>query len=178
MPQHLWNDQEAQGNPELDGMVYRSNLLGRDRSVVNVYGGNTSAKLVQIDYLGYEVEVLWVKGSGSDVVNISERGFAGLRLDGILPLMGREAMSDEEMVEYLAHCTYALNRPRQSIEALLHAFTPARHVDHTHPDAVISLACTPNGEELCQELWGQRAVWVDYIRPGFTLSKWITWGYR
>ncbi len=178
MPQNLWNETEASQHPALDGLVYRSNLLGRDRSVVNIYGGNTSAKLLERNHLGQEVEVLWVKGSGSDVATISERGFAGLRLAEILPLMEREAMSDEEMVAYLAHTTHALERPRQSIETLLHAFTPGKHVDHTHPDAVISLACTPNGRELCQELWGDKMVWVDYIRPGFTLSKWIGEGIR
>lgn len=178
MPQNLWNENEARQNPALDGLVYRSNLLGRDRAVVNIYGGNTSAKLKERDHLGREVEVLWVKGSGSDVATITEKGFAGLRLAEILPLMGRERMSDEEMVAYLAHCTHALDRPRQSIETLLHAFTPARHVDHTHPDAIISLACTPNGPELCREIWGDRMVWVDYIRPGFTLSKWIGEGIR
>jgi len=178
MPQNLWNDAEYQQNPALEGLVYRSNLLGADRSVVNIYGGNTSAKLLEPNHLGEEVEVLWVKGSGSDVATIREQGFAGLRQTEIMPLMARENMSDEEMVAYLAHCTHAQDRPRQSIETLLHAFTPARHVDHTHPDAVISLACTPNGKELCGELWGERMVWVDYIRPGFTLSKWIGEGIR
>ena len=47
-------------------------------------------------------------------------------MDDIHPLMGRESMTDEEMVAYLSHCTHALDRPRQSIETLLHAFIPAR----------------------------------------------------
>ncbi|HLE53071.1 MAG TPA: bifunctional aldolase/short-chain dehydrogenase [Anaerolineales bacterium] len=178
MPRNLWNEEEAQKRPELDGLVYRSNLLGRDRRVVNVYGGNTSAKIMETDHLGRPVEVLWVKGSGSDVADITEQGFAGLRLAEITPLIARQAMSDEEMVAYLSHCTHALNRPRQSIETLLHAFVPARHVDHTHPDAVISLACSSTGQELCQELWAERAVWIDYTRPGFTLSKWIAQGIQ
>jgi rhamnulose-1-phosphate aldolase/alcohol dehydrogenase len=174
MPQFLWNHTEAQQRPALDGLVYRSNLLGRDRAVVNIYGGNTSVKRLEKNHLGQEVEVLWVKGSGSDVATITEKGFAGLRLAEIMPLMERDQMSDEEMVAYLTHCTHAFDRPRQSIETLLHAFTPAKHVDHTHPDAVISLACTANGHELARQLWGaERMVWVDYIRPGFTLSKWI-----
>ncbi len=178
MPQNLWNESEYQQNPALDGLVYRSNLLGRDRAVVNIYGGNTSAKLLEKNHLGQTVEVLWVKGSGSDVATIVEKGFAGLRQAEIMPLIEREAMTDEEMVGYLSYCTHALERPRQSIETLLHAFTPAKHVDHTHPDAIISLACTPNGRALCHELWGERMVWVDYIRPGFTLSKWIGQGIR
>jgi len=178
MPLNLWNEEEAGQRPQLDGLVYRSNLLGHDRRLVNVYGGNTSAKIMETDHLGRPVEVLWVKGSGSDVADITEQGFAGLRLAEITPLIARQAMSDEEMVLYLSHCTHALNRPRQSIETLLHAFTPARHVDHTHPDAAISLACASGGQELCQELWGERAVWVDYTRPGFKLSKWIAQGIR
>lgn len=178
MPQNVWNDDEALQRPELDGLVYRSNLLGRDRSVVNIYGGNTSAKLRERDHLGRAVEVLWVKGSGGDIADIDIKGFAGLRMPDMLPLMQRDTMSDEEMVTYLSHCVHALDRPRQSIETLLHAFIPARHVDHTHPDAVISLACAANGRELCRELWGERVVWVDYVRPGFTLSKWIGEGVR
>ena len=42
MPSHLWNDQDAAARPELDGLVYRSTILGCDRAVVNIYGGNTS----------------------------------------------------------------------------------------------------------------------------------------
>ena len=49
MPQHLWNDTDFSALPDLDGLVYRSNLLGRDRSVINIYGGNTSAKIAQAD---------------------------------------------------------------------------------------------------------------------------------
>src|SRR5213078_657604 len=100
------------------------------------------------------------------------------RLAEILPLLDRTAMTDEEMVEYLTRCAAFPNRPRQSIETLLHAFLPAKHVDHTHPDAVISLACARDGQELCRRLWGQRAVWVDYTRPGFTLSLWVSRGVR
>ena len=178
MPESYWSDAAAAAQPALDGLVYRSNLLGQDRSVCNVFGGNTSVKLNETDHMGRKVEVLWVKGSGSDVLTIKEEGFAGLRLSEILPLMARTEMSDEEMVEYLSHTTHALNRPRQSIETLLHGFTPAKHVDHTHPDAVISLACLPDGKAVCERIWGQRMVWVDYIRPGFTLSKWIGEGLR
>ncbi|HEU4742113.1 MAG TPA: bifunctional aldolase/short-chain dehydrogenase [Meiothermus sp.] len=173
MPKNLWNDAQAPSGEGLAALAYRSRLLGADRSLVNLYGGNTSSKSLEQDHLGRAVEVLWVKGSGSDVADITEKGFAGLKLEEVLPLFGREAMSDEEMVAYLERCTFEPGRPRQSIETLLHAFVPARHVDHTHPDAIISLACSPQGRSLVQEIYGERAAWVDYIRPGFTLSKQI-----
>jgi len=173
MPQNLWNDAEYRALPDLDGLVYRSNLLGRDRAVVNIYGGNTSAKIVQSDYQGRPTRVLYVKASGSDVLTMKAKHFAALRMDDIDPLLERDAMTDEEMIDYLSYTVFEPGRPRQSIETLLHAFVPYKHVDHTHPDAVISLACTPYGEETARKVFGDRMAWVDYIRPGFTLSKWI-----
>ena len=173
MPQNLWNDAEYAALPDLEGLVYRSNLLGRDRAVVNIYGGNTSAKLDQVDFIGRQTRVLYVKASGSDVLTMKAKDFAALRLAEIDPLINREAMTDEQMIDYLSFTAFEPGRPRQSIETLLHAFVPGRHVDHTHPDAVISLACTPAGEATARKLWGDRMAWVDYIRPGFTLSKWI-----
>lgn len=173
MPQNLWNEADYAKLPDLDGLVYRSNLLGRDRAVVNVYGGNTSAKLKLHDHVGREVDVLAVKASGSDVLTIKASQFALLKLDEVLPLYEREAMTDEEMVDYLSRTVFEQGRPRQSIETLLHAFVPGKHVDHTHPDAVISLACAPDGEAAARDVYGDRMAWVPYIRPGFTLSKWI-----
>lgn len=173
MPKNYWNDADASKNPALDGLVYRSNILGLDRTVVNIYGGNTSAKLTMTDHTGREVKVLAVKASGSDVATITEPQFALLKLDDIDPLFERDEMTDEEMVNYLAHTVFEPGRPRQSIETLLHAFVPAPHVDHTHPDAIISLACAPDPEAAARAVFGDRMAYVPYIRPGFTLSKWI-----
>jgi rhamnulose-1-phosphate aldolase/alcohol dehydrogenase len=173
MPKNLWNDNDAPDSDGLESLAYRSRLLGSDRSVVNIYGGNTSTKSLETDHLGREVEVLFVKGSGSDIANITARGFAALKLEEVLPLFARAAMSDEEMTAYLERTQFETGRPRQSIETLLHAFVPAKHVDHTHPDAIISIACSPNGRATMREIYGERAAWVDYIRPGFTLSQQI-----
>ncbi len=173
MPNNLWNDTDAANLPDLDGLVYASNLLGRDRSVVNIYGGNTSAKLWMNDHMGREVEVLAVKASGSDVLTIKASQFALLRMEDIRPLFERAAMTDEEMVAYLERTVFEPGRPRQSIETLLHAFVPAKHVYHTHPDAVISVACAPDGEKAARDVYGSRMAYVPYIRPGFTLSQWI-----
>ncbi|MER1999927.1 MAG: bifunctional aldolase/short-chain dehydrogenase, partial [Lysinibacillus sp.] len=109
---------------------------------------------------------------------MKESNFSGLLLQDMLELEARPNMSDEEMVAYLEHCMIAKNQPRPSIETLLHAFLPFKHVDHTHPDAIISICCAPNGKEIAQQIWGDRYVWVPYIRPGFTLSKMIAEGVR
>lgn len=179
MVDNLWNSEKAkQLSSGLDELVYRSNLLGTDRRVCNIYGGNTSMKTTITDFRGREVEIMWVKGSGSDLGTMQAKHFTGLRMDDIRPLYERDDMSDEDMVAYLTHCMIDSNHPRMSIETLLHAFLPFKHVDHTHPDAIIGLCCADNGRELADEIFGDRYVWVPYIRPGFKLSKMIAEGVK
>ena len=130
-PAYLWEDAAAAGLDMLDGLVYRSNLLGADRALANQGGGNTSAKGTVTDHAGRETRVLWVKGSGTDLATITPAGFAALRLEEILPMRGRSEMSDAAMVDYLLRSALGPDQPRPSIETLLHAFVPATHVDHT-----------------------------------------------
>src|SRR5260221_14161020 len=85
-------------------LVARSRRLGADRSICNWGGGNTSAKAEEVDFRGRRTQVLWVKGSGSDLATCTEASFTGLLLDDLLPLLERERLSDSEMVEYLGHC--------------------------------------------------------------------------
>ena len=177
MVANLWEKAIAQSlKPGLEQLVYRSNLLGKDRSVANWGGGNTSTKTVETDFRGRPVDVIWVKGSGSDLATAQAKHFTALRLEDIRPLLERDEMSDEEMVEYLSHCMLDAKHPRPSIETLLHAFLPFKHVDHTHPDAIISICCANNGKEIARDIFGDRFVWVPYIRPGFKLSKMIAEG--
>ncbi|WP_130859953.1 bifunctional aldolase/short-chain dehydrogenase [Gracilibacillus phocaeensis] len=178
MVQNHWDNDQAANGEGLATLVYRSNLLGSDRSVVNIGGGNTSAKTVEKDFKGEDIEVMWVKGSGSDLATMKKSNFTGLKLSDIQPLLEREDMSDEDMVAYLGHCMIDASHPRSSIETLLHAFLPFKHVDHTHPDAIISIACADNGQQIAEEIYGDRFVWVPYIRPGFKLSKMIAEGVQ
>ncbi|WP_435163322.1 bifunctional aldolase/short-chain dehydrogenase [Paenibacillus glycanilyticus] len=177
MVQSLWQSSKAsEFTNGLDQLVYRSNLIGADRRVCNIFGGNTSTKTTVKDFRGRDVEVMYVKGSGSDLGSMKAANFTGLRMEDIRPLFERDAMTDEEMVAYLGNCMIDAKHPRASIETLLHAFLPFKHVDHTHPDAIISLCCADNGRHLAEEIFGNRFVWVPYVRPGFTLSKMIAEG--
>jgi rhamnulose-1-phosphate aldolase/alcohol dehydrogenase len=166
-----WDDTVASRLDALGGLAYRSNLLGADRTLANWGGGNTSSKETIVDHAGRETRVLWVKGSGTDLATIDAAGFPGLRLDELLLLREREAMDDAAMVDYLLRSAVRPDQPRPSIETLLHAFVPATHVDHTHPDAVIALTSSPRGRELAEEAFGDEAVWLDYQRPGFDMSR-------
>src|SRR5215211_8711807 len=99
--ENLWPADAPDADRPLAQLVLASHLLGANRAVSNFGGGNTSAKGTAIDHAGREVPVMWVKGSGSDLATMGAEHFTGLRLEEVLPLMERDAMSEEEMVAYL-----------------------------------------------------------------------------
>ena len=159
------------GDTDLEKLVNRSRMLGADKTLVVHGGGNTSSKTRERDHLGRERDVLRVKGSGTDLKTIGADGFPGLYLDELLPLRERDAMSDEDMVAYLARCMVEPGSRNPSIETLLHAFLPARHIDHTHADAICVLTNTPEGQQHIHAALGDDVAIVPYSRPGFGLSR-------
>ena len=168
---HRWSDSEAKGKDEMGLLVYQSRLVGADTSLVVWGGGNTSIKTTKKDFRGREVDAMTVKGSGSDLKTIEPKHFPSLDLEDVLVLFDRDAMSDDEMVAYLAQCMIDPKSPRPSIETLLHAFLPFHSVVHSHADAIVALTNTRNSDELLHEVYGDRAAIVEYLRPGFALSK-------
>ena len=74
--ENRWDQAKAkQLTSGLDELVYRSNLLGSDRRVCNWGGGNTSSKTTVEDFRGRDIEVMYVKGSGSDLATMKARQF-------------------------------------------------------------------------------------------------------
>ena len=155
----------------LEQLVQRSNEIGDDASLVVYGGGNTSAKGVLVDHLGREQRVMWVKGSGADMRGSSAGDYPALRLDDLLPLLGRDDMSDEEMTDLVARALLDPGARRPSIETLLHAFLPYTHIDHVHADAICALTNHAEGPRIVAEALGDGFAYVDWMRPGFTLSK-------
>ncbi|GAA5628051.1 3-phenylpropionate-dihydrodiol/cinnamic acid-dihydrodiol dehydrogenase [Brucella sp. NBRC 12953] len=168
-----WDDAKAATLDEPGKLLYRSNLLGSDKRITNYGGGNTSAKVQEIDPLtGEQVPVLWVKGSGGDVGTIMLDGFATLYQDKLDALKGiYKGVEDEDrMVGFLPHCTFNLNPRAASIDTPLHGFVPFTHVDHMHPDAIIAIAASKNSRELTAEIFGDEIGWLPWRRPGFQLG--------
>ena len=168
---NLWNDSETAGMDDLDLLVYQSRLIGADPSLVLWGGGNTSIKLDQPDHLGRSTSALIIKHSGSDLKTAERQDFTHLRLEEILPLFDREAMSDEEMADYLSKCAMDPGAPRPSIETLLHAFLPYKSVAHSHADAVVALTNNADSPQALRAVYDDSVAVVAYIRPGFLLSK-------
>ena len=150
--------------------TYTARLLGRTPELVVHGGGNTSAKDTVRDRLGREIDVLYIKGSGWDLGTIAPAGHPAVRLEPLRALRALDALSDEDMVSELRSALIDPSAPTPSVETLLHAFLPAKFIDHTHADAVLALADQKDGERMCREVFGAGLVWVPYVMPGFLLA--------
>src|SRR4051812_24412688 len=176
-----WKESDAQAavdrygrdgvSRELALRGYSTRLLGRASQLVLHGGGNASLKARARDLTGEDVDVLYVKGSGHNMGTIEPAGMPAVRLAPLLGLRARHELSDTDFAR--VQKAYLLDplAPAPSVEMLLHAFVPARYVDHTHATAVLSLVDQPNGQALCAEVFGERLGFVPYVRPGFGLAK-------
>jgi len=174
--ENRWDEGAARGLSEPELLLYRSNILGADKRVTNYGGGNTSAKVMEIDPLsGEAVEVLWVKGSGGDIGSMKLDGFSTLYMDKLnaLKSLYRGVAFEDEMVGYLPHCTFRLNPRAASIDTPLHAYVPRPHVDHVHADAIIAIAASKASQALTREVFGDRIGWLPWKRPGYELGLWL-----
>jgi rhamnose utilization protein RhaD (predicted bifunctional aldolase and dehydrogenase) len=94
-----------------------------------------------------------------------------VHLEALRAMRKRDRLSDEAMVAAIRSNLLDPAAPNPSIETLLHAWIPARFVDHTHADAVLALADQPEGRKIFTQLFGKGLVWVPYVMPGFALAK-------
>ncbi len=152
------------GGDELDQLVYLSNLVGEDARLVQPGGGNTSIKLG---------DALLVKGSGTDLRTITREGFTALSLARLAALRDADAMSDPEMMRFMAACMLRPDGPLPSVETPLHSLVPHRVIVHTHDVATMSLTNVSDAvaERLVAELFAGEIVYVPYARPGFPLAR-------
>ena len=179
--ENRWSDAEARAfvkryaehgvNEDLALRVYTSRLIGGDARLVLHGGGNTSVKTRMTDDTGAETPVLCVKGSGWDLGDIEPAGLPAVRLEPLLALREREALSDEQMVNAQRTRLLDASAPNPSVETLLHAFLPHKYVDHSHADAILCLVDQPDAEARCREVFGRRLGIVPYVMPGFALAK-------
>lgn len=170
--EYRWDDAKAAAlHDELDALIYLSNLAGADPSLTQPGGGNSSVKRSEVDVAGRRVDVLRVKGSGTDLRTISRPGFAGLRLDDLAYLETRTEMSDEEMMAFLRAGMLDTREPAPSVETPLHSMLPYRYIIHTHDFATQALTDTARPEAHVREALGDDAIYVDYVRPGFPLAR-------
>lgn len=139
-------------------LVAFSARLGRDETLVQGGGGNTSLK---------RNDDFWVKASGTWLAQAETRDvFVRLPLARVRTLMaGADA---ESALAALA----GADGLRPSIETSLHALLPHPVVAHVHSVNAIAWAVRPDAEPaLARALDGLSWAWVPYRRPGLPLTE-------
>jgi rhamnulose-1-phosphate aldolase/alcohol dehydrogenase len=178
--QSRWSDADARHAVETWGArwgedlalrIYTSRLLGAESALVLHGGGNTSLKGVQENVLGEKVAALFVKASGHDLATIGPEGLPGVDLAWLRRMRGVAALSDEAMVNELRTHLFDARAATPSIETLMHAWLPARYVDHTHADAILALSNRPDGAACVRDALGGEVVVLPYVKPGFDLAQ-------
>jgi rhamnose utilization protein RhaD (predicted bifunctional aldolase and dehydrogenase)/NAD(P)-dependent dehydrogenase (short-subunit alcohol dehydrogenase family) len=151
----------------LEKLVLMSNKYGESEDYVLAGGGNTSFK---------EDGVLYVKSSGTQLSTIKPEGFVKMNLDKLKEMLTKDYPADDNAREAVALADmYAARLPNQedkrpSVEAILHGLFPYKYVLHVHPSLVNGLTCVKEGEELCSQLFEDKAVWVPLTKPGYILA--------
>ncbi len=172
-----WSDAEAAdwsrstADSDLGERIYTSRLLGAEPSLVLCGGGNTSVKSTMRDLFGERRAVLWIKGSGADLAHVTDQDFAPVDLAGARRLLELPTLGDSQLLRELRLLRLDPDAPTPSCEALLHAFLPARFIDHTHADAVLAVLDSRYGRRLAEEIWGADHLIVPYAKPGFDLAR-------
>jgi rhamnose utilization protein RhaD (predicted bifunctional aldolase and dehydrogenase) len=168
-------NEKAQALKELLAL---SHDLGAEHRHLAILGeGNTSAKL--------DGDTFLVKASGSNLGTLREEQVVECRAAGILELMDRASVSDEEVDEALMASRVDPQARKPSVEALFHAYLLSlpgiRFVGHTHSTAVNAILCSPMAERFALHrifpdevvCCGPRSVFVPYMDPGLKLAQTI-----
>jgi len=153
-----------------DDLVEMSNRYGKNEEYVLAGGGNTSFK---------ENGVLYVKGSGSQLSDIKPEQFVAMDIGKLLEMIVREypaSMSDSEreknaLADMMAARLPGEEEKRPSVEATIHAMFPYKFVLHVHPPLINGMTCGKTGEDVFKDLFVEKAVWIDLIKPGLILAQ-------
>ena len=143
---NIWSAKEAKSfsKSDISLRVYSSRLLGQNPELVLHGGGNTSVKGKYKNIFGEQIDTLFIKGSGWDLISIEEEGFAPVDLNYLIKLAKLKNLSDSDMIVQQRLATLKPSAPSPSVEAILHALIPYKFVDHTHADAVLAITNTPD----------------------------------
>ena len=162
-------------NKTLDQLIKISNITGKDATLTQGGGGNTSVKTD-------DGKSMYIKASGTALKDMDEKqGWRRLKIDEVLGILSDKTIAsldmsrrEIEIVNRLMLCcdddTKSSARP--SVEAHLHALLD-KVVIHLHPNAVGAYVNCKKGQKLVDELFKDQklpALWVGYADPGFMLA--------
>jgi NAD(P)-dependent dehydrogenase (short-subunit alcohol dehydrogenase family)/rhamnose utilization protein RhaD (predicted bifunctional aldolase and dehydrogenase) len=169
----------------LADLIRISNVTGKDPTLVQGGGGNTSVKTADGKYM-------FIKASGTALKDMNEKqGWRRIRLDAVLSIIDDKSLArldartrEPEVVNrLLLACDDNIKTDaRPSVEAHLHAFLD-KCVIHLHPLVVAAYVNAKNGKIEIENLFKKSEIqnpkstislpplWVPYTDPGFMLAK-------
>jgi len=163
-------------NQTLADLIRISKVTGRDSSLVQGGGGNTSAKTDDGKYM-------YIKASGTALKDMNERvGWRRQRIDKVLRVIQDEELAklddakrENEVVRRLLEaCEDDISSgARPSVESHLHALLN-KYVIHLHPLVISSYVNARDGKAQLDQLFRTETyppLWVPYTDPGFLLAR-------
>ncbi len=160
----------------LSQLIRISNTVGRDNSLVQGVGGNTSVKTDDGRHM-------YIKASGTALAEMDKgRGWRRISVEAVQSVfrdksLGRMDVNSREL-EMAARLQMTCDDnmksdSRPSVESPLHVILD-KCVIHLHALAVLSYASAKNGKARIFELFSDEKyppLWVPYADPGFSLGR-------
>jgi len=157
-------------------LIKISNIVGRDSSLVQGGGGNTSVKTP-------DGKFMYIKASGTALRDMNRRqGWRKLKLEAVLSILEDKKLRTLDVAGRETKIVRLLKRScsdnittaaRPSVESVLHAML-GRCVIHLHPTAVEAYVCAKNGRPMLEKLFKDRKtppLWIPYADPGYMLAR-------
>lgn len=164
-------------NKILSDLIKISNSVGRDKTLVQGGGGNTSAKTADGKYM-------YIKASGTALKDMdAKNGWRRMDVKSVISVIDDRSLAklpaqrrEGEVVNRLfLACDDDVENTmaRPSVESHLHAFLD-RFVIHLHPDTVGAYVNARNGKAVLGKLFKDQKLpplWVPYTDPGLMLAR-------
>jgi len=153
---------------EIKELIEISGFYGNDKSYVIAGGGNTSFK---------DDTTLWIKASGEHLSELNEESLVALNREKLRVISSKKYSDDP--VKRESQIKDDLNnsiidtskKKRPSVETSLHEMIRYKYVVHLHPTLINGILCSRNARSFIQNNFGDKALFVPYTDPGYTLFK-------
>ena len=159
----------------LSGLIEISNAVGKDKTLVQGGGGNTSIKTDDGKYMH-------IKASGTALRDMCLlKGWRRVKLSAVMSIFDDLKLAAMEIDERESEMVRRLldacddnvqSNVRPSVEAPLHAVL-GKCVIHLHALAVLAYVCANKGREFIEKLFSSEklpTLWVPYANPGYSLG--------
>lgn len=154
--------------PEIRELIEISEYYGSSKDYVIAGGGNTSFK---------DDETIWIKASGQSLAGLNEDGLVALNREKLHVISSAVYSDDPSVREEQVKADMNLSildqgkGKRPSVETSLHEIIQYKFVVHLHPTLINGVLCSRNAKNIILKLFGDDALFVPYIDPGYTLFK-------